>query len=112
VNFRDGAVVGKLLFSTATPAQLPILANMPAWTANISDPSFCKCAMPDKSSCSMAEQSRQCARSTKAWGPVRLVQFDVAIRDRRLRERSSQLSGRRAAQEVRAEPVEPHRPSG
>jgi hypothetical protein len=83
VSFHDGAVIGKLLFSTATPTQLPILANMPAWTANISDPAFCACTMPDKSRCTMPEQSRQCARSTQAWEPVRLVQFDIAIRDHR-----------------------------
>jgi hypothetical protein len=83
VSFHDGAVIGKLLFSTATPKQLPILENMPTWTANISDPAFCACTMPDKSRCTMPEQSRQCARSTQAWGPVHLVQFDIAIRDQR-----------------------------
>jgi hypothetical protein len=83
VSFHDGAVIGKLLFSTATPIQLPFLANMPTWTANISDPAFCACTAADGGRCSMAEQSRQCARSTRAWGPVHLVQFDIAIRDHR-----------------------------
>ena len=31
----------------------------------------------------MAEESQQCARSTEEWGPVRLVQFDIAVKDSR-----------------------------
>jgi hypothetical protein len=85
VTFHEGAVVGKLLFSTATPAQLPMLENVPAWTANISDPAFCQCRPATGTECTMVEESRQCARSTEAWGPVRLLQFDVAIKDGRAR---------------------------
>jgi hypothetical protein len=83
VSFREGAVIGKLLFVTATPKQLPMLANLPAWMANISDPAFCTCRRPDGSRCTMADESRQCARSTELWGPVRLAQFDIAVRDHR-----------------------------
>jgi len=93
VRFREGAVVGKLLFNTLTPEQLPVLENMPTWTANISDPSFCNCtsaepAGPDgkKPKCTMAEESQQCSRSTSAWNPVRLLQFDIAIKDHRAPE--------------------------
>jgi hypothetical protein len=83
VAFHEGAVVGKPLFSTATPAQLPMLENMPAWHANISDPAFCNCVSASGGRCTMAEQSQQCARTTQAWGPVRLLQFDIAVRDHR-----------------------------
>ena len=81
--FDDGAVVGKLLFTTASPAQLPMLTNMPAWQANISDPSFCKCTGADGQQCTLAEVSQQCSRSTTIWGPVRLLQFDISVKDSR-----------------------------
>lgn len=89
ISFDEGAVVGKLLFTTATPDQLPFLHNMPAWQANISDPTFCQCtpASKDAGTCSMIEQSQQCQRSTKneQWhdGQVHLLQFDVAVKDSR-----------------------------
>jgi hypothetical protein len=62
-----------------------MLENVPAWTANISDPAFCQCRPATGTECTMVEESRQCARSTEAWGPVRLLQFDVAIKDGRAR---------------------------
>lgn len=83
LSFDEGTVVGKLLFSTATPAQLPMLANMPAWRANISDPAFCACDAGPGKKCTMIEESQQCARSSDAWGPVRLLQFDIAVKDHR-----------------------------
>ena len=83
VAFDEGAVVGKLLFNTLAPGQLPFLENMPTWTANISEPSFCGCTGQDGAPCSMEEQSQQCPRSTRLWGPVRLLQFDIAIKDSR-----------------------------
>ena len=36
LNFAEGTVIGKLLFTTATGDDLPFLKNMPVWTANIS----------------------------------------------------------------------------
>lgn len=87
VSFDEGAVVGKLLFTTATPEQLPFLQNMPTWQANISDPTFCACkpASAGEATCSMAEQSQQCPRSTEKWndGQVHLLQFDIALKDNR-----------------------------
>ena len=83
VRFDEGAVVGKLLFSTLSPGQLPFLEHMPAWTANISEPGFCTCTGQDGASCTMREQSEQCPRSTRLWAPLHLVQFDIAIRDGR-----------------------------
>ena len=83
IQFDEGAVVAKPLFNTSSPAQLPMLANMPAWQANISDPSFCACKPATGSTCTLAEESEQCARSTEIWGPVRLLQFDVAVKDSR-----------------------------
>lgn len=84
ISFPEGTVVGKLLFNTSRPAQLPMLENMPAWQANLSDPAFCSCkASSGESACTMVEQSQQCPRSTSFWEPVRLLQFDVAIKDLR-----------------------------
>jgi hypothetical protein len=87
LRFEEGAVIGKLLFTTANAAQMPALANMPVWTANISDPAFCNCKpKAGETICSMAEQSEQCPRSTTRWAPVTLLQFDVAVKDARAPE--------------------------
>ena len=83
MSFDEGAVVGKPLFNTSSPEQLPMLQNLPAWQANISDPGFCACTPPSGDGCTRAEESQQCARSTEEWGPVRLVQFDIAVKDSR-----------------------------
>jgi len=79
--FEDGSVIGKLLFTTATPDQYPFLRNMPTWQANISAPEFCACtsAEPGKS-CTYQEQTEQCPRTV---GTVYLLQFDIAVRDTR-----------------------------
>jgi hypothetical protein len=82
ISFDEGAVVGKLLFNTLSSAELPVLENMPAWDANISEPTFCRCTEPG-GPCDMVEQSRQCTRSTSEWDAVSLLQFDVAIKDSR-----------------------------
>jgi hypothetical protein len=79
--FPEGAVIGKLLFTTATPEQLPILTNMPKWQANISDPAFCGCKPPPgQQTCSFQQISEQCPRKP---GELRLMQFDIAVRDSR-----------------------------
>ena len=84
VSFDEGAVIGKPLFTTLSPSEMPMLSNMPAWDANISSPDFCGCTPPEgQSQCTMAEQSRQCPRSLSEWGPVTLLQFDFAIKDSR-----------------------------
>jgi hypothetical protein len=84
LSFDEGAVIGKLLFSTATPKQMPVLTNMPVWTANISDPAFCVCKPnPGESSCSMEDVSQQCPRSTTKWTTLHLLQFDVSVKDSR-----------------------------
>jgi hypothetical protein len=84
LSFDDGAVIGKLLFSTASPKQMPILEHMPAWTANISDPAFCNCKPnPGERSCSQEDESQQCPRSTTRWTPLHLLQFDVSVKDHR-----------------------------
>lgn len=82
LSFAEGAVVGKLLFNTLSPDQLPFLANMPAWTANISATSFCQCHGEGGAPCTMAEQSQQCPR-TPAMSGVHLLQFDIAVKDSR-----------------------------
>ena len=84
LSFDEGSVVGKPLFNTDSPEQFTILANMPALQANISDPSYCTCTpSPGESSCTLAEEAEQCGRSTSAFGPVSLLQFDIAVKDSR-----------------------------
>jgi hypothetical protein len=79
--FADGSVIGKLLFTTATPDQYPFLRNMPAWQANISAPEFCNCSPSNGgSTCTYQEQTEQCPRTV---GTVYLLQFDIAVRDSR-----------------------------
>lgn len=83
ISFDEGAVIGKPLFNTATLEQLPVLANMPIWNANISDPSFCACVAKDGAQCTLVEQSQQCPRNFAKWNDVKLLQFDISIRDHR-----------------------------
>ena len=83
ISFDEGAVIAKPLFNTGTLDQFPILANLPAWKANISDPSFCKCKPADGNECTLVEQSQQCRRSYAQWSEVKLLQFDIAVRDSR-----------------------------
>ena len=85
VVFQEGAVIAKPLFNTATVAEAPVLANMPAWNANISDPAYCACVAGDGKQCTLVEQSQQCPRNYARWNDVRLLQFDIAIRDSRAR---------------------------
>ncbi|MBN1207590.1 MAG: hypothetical protein JXB05_22165 [Myxococcaceae bacterium] len=80
VAFPEGAVIGKLLFTTATDKDIPILSNMPKWKANISAASFCKCEEKDEQSCSFQEISQKCQRTV---GEVTLMQVDIAVRDNR-----------------------------
>ena len=84
--FDDGAVIGKLLFTTVAPKDMPFLNNVPQWRANISDPAYCSCAAPAGQKCSMADESKACPRSFKDKTGDRLVslmQFDVAVKDSR-----------------------------
>ncbi len=81
--FAEGTVIGKLLFTTANASNMPILQNVPTWTANISsgsptgsNPTYC--APPN--SATMPQQSKLCQRTPKT---VTLLQFDVATRDKR-----------------------------
>ncbi len=85
ISFDEGAVVAKPLFNTATIDELPVLANMPHWNANISDPSFCSCTGADGKQCTLVEQSQQCPRNFAAWNDVKLMQFDISVRDHRAR---------------------------
>ncbi|MFG6448871.1 hypothetical protein ACG0Z6_11560 [Roseateles sp. BYS180W] len=79
IRFDEGAVIGKPLFNTATLDQLPVLANMPRWNANISDPAFCQ----PPGNATMVEQSRLCPRNYAKWNDVRLMQFDISVSDHR-----------------------------
>ncbi len=83
MEFKEGAVIGKPLFNTSSPEKLPVLANMPTWDANISDPDFCSCTPANGSECTLIEESQQCPRSTTKWGAVRLLQFDFAVKESR-----------------------------
>ena len=83
IRFLEGAVIAKPLFNTATIDQLPVLGNMPIWNANISDPSFCACVSKSGTQCTLVEESQQCPRNYAKWNDVKLLQFDIAIRDSR-----------------------------
>lgn len=85
IKFDEGAVVAKPLFNTATTDQLPVLANMPTWNANISDPAFCTCVPKEGSQCTLVEQSAQCPRNFASWNDVKLMQLDLSVRDHRAR---------------------------
>ncbi|HEV7514658.1 MAG TPA: hypothetical protein VGR07_00010 [Thermoanaerobaculia bacterium] len=64
--FPEGTVVAKLLFTTATPEEVPYLEGSPAWTV-------------DRHTQNSAG-AYQCQRAPQ---PVRLVQMDVAVVDSR-----------------------------
>ncbi|RBP47071.1 hypothetical protein [Arenicella xantha] len=84
VSFAEGAVVGKPLFTTLSSAQMPMLNNLPVWKANISSPDFCGCkSRSGAAQCTMTEESQQCPRSLDKYGPVTLLQFDLAVKDSR-----------------------------
>ncbi len=83
VSFDEGAVIGKPLFNTLSPDVLPVMANLPSWNANISDPTFCSCTPANGKECTLIEESEQCPRSTTEWGDVTLLQFDFAVKDSR-----------------------------
>jgi hypothetical protein len=83
LHFQEGAVIAKPLFNTATVDELPVLKNMPAWNANISDPKFCGCTPASGNECTLVEESNQCPRSYAQWQDVRLMQFDFAVKDSR-----------------------------
>lgn len=83
ISFKEGAVIAKPLFNTATLEQLPVLAHMPVWNANISDPAFCSCVGKDGAQCTLVEQSQQCPRNFAKWNDVKLLQFDISVRDSR-----------------------------
>lgn len=78
--FNEGSVIGKLLFTTATPNNYPFLENVPVWQANISSSDFCECKNADGSACSFQQETEQCPRSV---ADVYLLQFDIAVRDKR-----------------------------
>jgi hypothetical protein len=115
IRFDEGAVVAKPLFNTATVDKLPVLANIPHWNANISDPSFCACVAGDGKQCTLVEQSQQCPRNFAKWNDVKLMQFDISVRDHRARHRLGlrHSGGRRTAQGQRQgsmASLEPARP--
>jgi hypothetical protein len=68
VTFPEGTVAGKLLFTTASEQEAPFLAGSPAWQAyvyaNVNNPT------PK-------------ASDPRGLVPVRLLQIDIAVKDRR-----------------------------
>lgn len=84
MKFDEGAVIGKLLFSTATPDQFPNLANVPTWTAAVSGYQDGKpTASPMCSPPSGADMPAQSAACPRSLGQVHLMQFDFAVKDSR-----------------------------
>ena len=66
----EGAMAGKLLFTTATDAEVPYLAGSPAWQANI----YQDVHLPD---------SQPKPATPRAVSQVRLLQIDIAVKDKR-----------------------------
>ncbi len=69
-DFPVGTVAAKLAFTHATPEEVPFLKGAPAWRANINDPS-----VRDHRGCPV--------HGKRKIQTVRLLQFDVAVRDAR-----------------------------
>ena len=95
LRFQEGAVIIKPLFNTSTVAQIPVLEGLPSWNANISDPAYCECKVTpgskdkdgnERKECNFIEESEQCKRNSQAWDDVKLLQFDVAVRDDRAKD--------------------------
>ncbi len=71
-NFPNGSFIIKLLFSTVTEDQLPIVKNALEWKADVfvnDDPSW--------------RNKGPISRFERAIGVVRLIQIDVSVRDER-----------------------------
>ena len=71
-NMANGAYVIKLLFSTVTEAQLPIVKNAVEWNAHVfvnEDPRW--------------RNQGPISRYERAIKPIRLIQIDVSVRDER-----------------------------
>jgi hypothetical protein len=71
-NFANGSYIIKLLFSTVTEAQLPIVKGALTWQANVfvnDDPTW--------------RNKGPISRFERALSPIRLIQIDVSVRDDR-----------------------------
>ncbi|MBN3797531.1 MULTISPECIES: hypothetical protein [Burkholderia] len=66
--FPEGTVSGKLLFTTATPNEVPYLAGAPEWKAYV----YCDVHDPNPT-----QDSKRCVTT------VRLLQIDIAVKDNR-----------------------------
>jgi len=69
-NFPDGTVAAKLLFTTASVAEVPYLAGAPEWDAYVYDPHIDSAQIPDDP----AKRKRMVMK-------VRLLQIDIAVKD-------------------------------
>ncbi|WP_157650167.1 hypothetical protein [Burkholderia ubonensis] len=69
--FPEGTVSGKLLFTTATPNEVPFLAGAPEWKA------YVYCDVHDQNP---TLDSKRCVTT------VRLLQIDIAVKDERAKE--------------------------
>jgi hypothetical protein len=71
-NFANGSYIIKLLFSTVTEAQLPIVKGALTWQGHVfvnDDPTW--------------RNKGPISRFERALGPIRLIQIDVSVRDDR-----------------------------
>ena len=69
-NFANGSYIIKLLFSTVTEAQLPIVKGALTWQGHVfvnDDPTW--------------RNKGPISRFERALGPIRLIQIDVSVRD-------------------------------
>ena len=78
LQFPDGTVVGKALFTTATPDTLPHLKGAPHWQANILPP-----ACAGKFTGTAKAPDGTMVPCTRTLHDVYLAQFDVAVVDSR-----------------------------
>ena len=69
-NMADGSFIIKLLFSTVTEPQLPIVANALEWDANI----FVNPSPEERNKGPLSKYKRET-------GKIRLIQIDVSVRD-------------------------------
>ncbi|MET0792928.1 MAG: hypothetical protein ABW061_15515, partial [Polyangiaceae bacterium] len=78
MHFADGSVVGKALFTTATPEALPYLKGSPRWQANILPP-----ACGGRFTGTAKAPDGSTVNCTRTLHDVYLAQFDVAVVDAR-----------------------------
>ena len=79
VRFPSGSVVGKALFTSASPDEVDYLQGAPTWEANVLPPP-CRGRFTGTATDPRTNEEVKCERSLRE---MRLAQFDVAVVDER-----------------------------